>query len=278
MATEHIRGKYKKELIFAIDLAQTAGQVMNRYFQAEDIATEWKEDDTPLTIADTTINDMVIERVKQAYPDHSVIGEEASYEVQGNFVWVVDPIDGTVPFSLGMPFSTFSLGLVDKNDGQSVVAVAYDPFLDKLYTAQKDEGAYVNGKQLTTSKVTDFPRTYISVLAGIGSSENVKRISFQQGACIDFLRNRGASVLSLQSQVYSACKVATGEFAGSVFGYGSPWDSAAASLIVTEAGGLVTDLKGKQRRFDEFADGCLLAANQAIHHKLLKAVQSAGYQ
>jgi myo-inositol-1(or 4)-monophosphatase len=273
--TDQAKSKYDNELAFAIDLARDAGKIMRRYFLAEDIATEWKKDDTPLTIADTKINDLVIERVKKSFPKHGVIGEEASYEIKDEMVWVVDPIDGTVPFSLGIPCSTFSLGLVDRSDGQSVVAVVYDPQLDYLYTAQRGEGSFVNGVRLHTSKATDLPRTYISVLGGIGRREDARTHFIRQGACVDWLMDHGARPLSLQSQVYSACKVASGEFAGSIFGYGSPWDSAAASLIVEEAGGVVTDVNGKKRRYDEFAEGCLLAANQEMLTKLLSVVNAS---
>jgi myo-inositol-1(or 4)-monophosphatase len=100
---------YEKELRFATDLAQEAGAIMDRYFRAEDIGTELKQDLTPVTVADTTINDLVIDRVQQSYPEHGVLGEENSYEPTRDRIWVVDPIDGTVPFSLGIPTSTFSL-------------------------------------------------------------------------------------------------------------------------------------------------------------------------
>jgi myo-inositol-1(or 4)-monophosphatase len=275
MSDAYLRGQYASELAFGISLAKEAGKIMQRYFRAEDIGTEWKEDSTPLTIADTTINDLVIERVQKAFPEHGVIGEEASFEDKRDFVWVVDPIDGTMPFSLGMPLSTFSLALVDRSDGRSIVAVVYDPFLDELYTAQQNEGAFLNQVRLHTGKQQDYASSYISVLGGVGDNENARKHFFKQGACVDFLRGQGAITFTIQSQVYSACKVATGQFAGSVFGYGSPWDSAAASLIVTEAGGVVTDINGKPRRYDEFAAGCVLAPNKAMSAKLLEAVKHA---
>lgn len=262
---------YETELTFAQDLAHEAGKIMLRYFRAEDIGTEWKDDNTPLTIADTTINSLVIERVKAAFPSHGVIGEEESHDNDGDFVWVVDPIDGTVPFSLGIPVSTFSLALVKKSDGQPVVGVAYDPQLDHLYSAEEGKGAYMNGVLLSTSKATDLKRSYVSVLGGTERGDP-GHAQFKPGKCSDILRNQGAKYISLQSQVYAAAKVATGEFIGSVFGYGAPWDSAAVVLLVKEAGGVVTDLEGKQRRYDEFAAGCILAANKTIHAKLLKAV------
>lgn len=259
---------YQKELAFAKDLAAHAGQIMKRYFRAENIGTVWKEDDTPLTIADTTINDLVIERVKQVFPQHGVIGEEASYETERDFVWVVDPIDGTMPFSLGMPLSMFSLALVDRSDGQSVLGVAYEPQLDHLYWAVKGGGAFLDDKPVKVSDKKDLKNSYLSIMGG-----HTKE--FKSGQAKDIANVAGARTFVLFSQVYSAVKVATGDLVGSIFGYGSPWDSAAVSIIVEEAGGVVTDMMGNQRRYDEWSDGCILSANKEIHEELLKIVKEA---
>jgi myo-inositol-1(or 4)-monophosphatase len=263
---------YTKELTFAKGLALEAGKIMRRYFRAEDIGTEWKEDNTPLTAADTAVNDMVIKKVKQAFPDRAVIGEEASHDQDGELAWVVDPIDGTVPFSLGIPISTFSLALVDRKDGQPLVGVIYDPYLDHMYTAVRDDGAFLNDTRLSVSKATTFPRNYVSIIGGSGKGGKTK---YNRGQCFDIIHAQDAKCMSIQTQAYFAAKVATGELVGSIFGYGAPWDVAAACLLVEEAGGVVTDLSGEKRRYDEFADGCVLAANQTILSKLLEAIQKS---
>jgi myo-inositol-1(or 4)-monophosphatase len=259
-------------LDFAKELAEEAGAVMTKYFQAEDIGHEWKEDNTPLTIADTTINNLVIEKVKEKFPLHGVLGEEGIYHPDRQHVWVVDPVDGTVPFSLSMPISTFSLALVDRSDGQPVIGVVYDPYLKNLYSAAFGEGAFLNSKRLKTADVSDLPKTYVSVLGGIPRD---KSIYFKPGKCTDILRDKGASVMSLISQVYVAAKVASGDLSGSIFGYGAPWDAAATALIVREAGGVVTDLEGNGRRYDEPGLGCVFAANEHIHSILLAAIKAS---
>lgn len=263
---------YQKELTFAQQLAKQAGAIMQRYFRAADTNSEWKEDHTPLTIADTAVNNLVIEQVKKYFPDHGVLGEEASFEPQRQLIWVVDPIDGTMPYSIGIPISTFSLALVDRTDGQPVVGIVLDPHLDHLYTSVRDQGAFLNGQSLHTASVTNFTHTYVSVIGGTMQGEQAY---LTPGICSDILREQGAKCLCLFSQIYSAARVASGELAGSIFGYGSPWDSAAVSLLVEEAGGIVTDLTGKPRRHDEFSLGCILAANETILAKLLKAVRTS---
>lgn len=251
---------YAEELAFAKDLATHAGQIMRRYFRAEDIGTISKADNTPVTVADTAINDLVIQRVKQEFPEHGVIGEEDSFETKRDFVWVVDPIDGTMPFSLGIPISTFSLALVDRSDGQPVLGVAYDPYLDHLYSAVKGQGAHLNETPIHTLKKKTLKGTYSYVSTGH---------SFKGGKVMEALREKEAWQFHLLSFVYAGTKVASADFACALMGYGSPWDAAAASIIVTEAGGVATDLRGKPRRFDEFCDGIVLSANQAIHDQFI---------
>jgi myo-inositol-1(or 4)-monophosphatase len=263
---------YNSELAFAKALALDAGKIMQRYFRAEDIATEFKKDNTPLTVADTTINSLVLKKVAESFPDYGVIGEEESFEPTRDFVWVVDPIDGTMPFSLGVPISTFSLALVDRLDGQPIVAVTYDPFLDNMYTAVKGEGAFLNGKAIKTSEKTDFARNVVAIVGGLRSDEEGY---YKPGVASDFIRDHDGRYFSFVSHVYASNLVASGELLAAVLGYGSPWDSAAVCLLVQEAGGIVTDVLGKTRRYDEFAAGCLLSANLVVHEKMLQALQGA---
>lgn len=261
-------------LNFAKELAKEAGEIMSRYFRAHDIGTTIKSDNTPLTVADTAINDLVIEKVKAKYPDHGVIGEEASFNEDASMFWVVDPVDGTIPFSLGLPFSSFSLGLVDKKDGQPLVGVIYDPFLHNLYSAVVGRGSYLNDTKIHTSKQETLQNSYVSICGSF--KEDAKTgLYIGSGDYIEALSDKGAKYFSLLSQAYSAARVASGEFVGSLFSYGSPWDSAAAAVIVTEAGGVVTDLDGKSRRYDRFGKGCILSANQKVHQELIRAAKNA---
>lgn len=261
---------YQTELQFAKDLALEAGKIMRRYFRAEDIGTELKSDLTPITVADTKINNLVIQKVKESYPGSGVLGEEDSYKPDRKLIWVVDPIDGTLPFSIGMPVSTFSIALVDRDDGQPVVAVTYDPFLDETYSAVKGEGAFLNGVQLKTSDSQDFTQARISL-----SSRSLEGDGFQYkpAEIMQDFRSQGSKVLSFVSFVYTANRVASGQLLFTVVGETQPWDIAAVALLVEEAGGIVTDFHGKQRRFDESGDGCIFAANQKVLNEILSRIK-----
>ena len=125
-------------LDFAIEIAKYAGVVIKDNFLNDNNSIEYKEDRTPVTIADKCINDYLIKRVKEKYPEHSVDGEEEKYLNSSKYVWVCDPIDGTSMYTRGIMVSVFSLALVF--DGVPIVGVVYDPYQDKMYTAIKDSG------------------------------------------------------------------------------------------------------------------------------------------
>src|SRR5689334_227090 len=108
-------------LTFAKSVAQEAEQIALKYF-GFDVKITWKGDTSPLTQADTEINSMLIRRVKETYPEHSVVGEEESMATTNSqYTWVCDPIDGTAPFSAGIPAFTFSLALVDQQTGMPLL-------------------------------------------------------------------------------------------------------------------------------------------------------------
>lgn len=262
---------YDKELTFAKELAYEAGTIMRRYFRAEDIGTEWKEDSTPLTAADTAINSLVIKRVQETFPEHGVIGEEDSFEHERDLLWVVDPIDGTGPFSLGIPISTFSIALVDRKDGQPVLAVVYEPHFEHMYSAVRGHGAFLNDTPLKTSSAETLARNYFLIVGGFKNETP----TYLTGKCIDVIRDQDGKTMSVPSFIYFGCKIATGEFAGAVAGLKTTWDLVTVALIVQEAGGVVTDLQGNPQRYDGDCRGLVAAANPAIHERLMQAIKAA---
>jgi myo-inositol-1(or 4)-monophosphatase len=252
---------YEKELAFAKTLALEAGGTMHHYFRSEEIGTEWKADNTPVTVADNAINRMVIEQVQSVFPSHGILGEEESYETGRDAVWVVDPIDGTVPFSLAIPVSTFMAALVNKEDGQPVVSVIYDPYLNHLYSAVKGQGAYLNDEPINASPEVNLNRSYATLYGNLIKNDTV---DYAPGVVMEQLRGMGAKVINISSGGYTAAKIATGEFALLAMGNGKPWDAAAPALIVQEAGGLAVDFNGEERRYDESGLGTVMAANRAV--------------
>src|SRR5579872_700338 len=197
----------KNYLSFATNLAEKAGTMMLKYFDTE-IKKEWKEDNTPVTAADIAVNKLVIEAILNEYPKHGILGEEESLLKENEYIWVCDPIDGTYPFSMGIPTFTFSLALT--HQGEPIVAVVYDPVLKRMYTAEKGKGAYKNGKQMQVSKASSFDRQFFGVA---GRKETV----FDQEAFRKVLYAKGVIFSSLNCLTYAAVMIATGAFIGSSY-------------------------------------------------------------
>ena len=266
---------YAKEVKFAKKMAHDAGKIMLDYFNKDEVKTEWKDDHTPITVADHKVNDLLIKRVEKQFPAYGVIGEESSFMEEREMVWVVDPIDGTSPYVLGIPTATFCLALVSRDGGQVLIAVVYDPFLDHLYEAEKGKGAYLNGRPIRTSKAVNFHHNYLAVNAFARRIRDGK-VVIRPGKLMEKIRLNGGKCLTFQSHVYTAMKVASGQLIGSILAFGSPWDAAASSLIVCEAGGKATDLEGKPRRYDQFENGTVVAANEKILKLIISEIGKSG--
>ncbi len=253
-------------LEFTKNLAKEAEEIALRYFSFETENT-WKGDNTPLTKADTEINDLVIKRINETYPDHSIYGEEKSdIKVNSKYIWVCDPIDGTMPFSNGLPIFTFSIGLVDQSTGQPILGLVNDPVLKNMYWAYKGGGAYRNGQKISVSKRVVLDNTY---LISEGSGKN---LGFTNIPLLEELSEKKCKVMKFLSFIYGAIQVANGKFIGAVFYQPYGHDIVALKIITEEAGGKVTDLDGKERRYDQDGNGCIVS-NGLLHDDLLKIVQ-----
>jgi len=247
-------------LNFAKDLAEKAGEIMRKNFMLG-MTKEWKQDNTPLTVTDTAINELVIQGVKAKFPDHGVLGEEDSFATDKEMLWVVDPVDGTMPFSHGVPASTFSLALV--KNGQPIVAAVEEPFIGRTYWATKGGGAFVNGDKLRVNDQEQLgPQVFIDIDARFVLD------GFDSLAVMRELAASDVRVSKSFSVVYYSLPVVSGNYAACVAFIEYPWDGAAISLIATEAGGKVTDLHGKERRWDEPGSG-FIVSNGRIHDTLL---------
>ncbi len=255
-------------LKFAKSVAEESAEIALKYFGFETQNT-WKGDNTPLTQADTEINELVIQRINTAYPAHSILGEEKSdIKENSQYIWVCDPIDGTMPFSNGLPIFTFSLALVEQSSGQPILGLVNDPVMKNMYWAYKEGGAYRNGQKITVTKDSDLHNTYLN------SDGSGRSMGFSQDELFKILREKGVKVMKLLSIVYGGIQVSNGKFSGTVFFGPHAHDVAALKIITEEAGGKATDLNGEQRRYDESGLGCVLS-NGILHEEILSCVQKS---
>ncbi len=249
-----------KQLDFAVDLAKTAGEVIRDNLH---IGTKrkWKEDHTPVTAVDTKINALVLESIHREYPAHSILAEEGSDLGRSKeYVWVCDPLDGTFPFMHGIPVSTFTLALV--RDGEPVLGVVYDPFMDRLFCAESGRGSTLNQTSIHTRKTATLSRESVGVVFWKGN-ETVF------GPLVAKIAGAGATVYNLVSVAYMDALVASGELAAVVFPGQSAHDSAAVKILVEEAGGTFTSIAGGDQRYDQKVNGHIAACSEAIHKEIL---------
>jgi myo-inositol-1(or 4)-monophosphatase len=240
-------------------LARRAGSIIKAKLELG-IKRDWKSDQTPVTQVDKEVNQLVIETIHVEFPQHSILAEEGSdLSRSKEFVWVCDPIDGTFPFMHGIPVSTFTLALV--HSGQPILGVIYDPFMDRMFMAEKGQGSTLNGKLIHTASTGELKQTSIGAVFWQGNMDIFTPLHAK-------LTEEGARVLHLASIAYMDALVACGEFVATVIPGLSAHDSAAAKIIVEEAGGVFTSLTGEVDRYDQPVHGHIAAANQAIYDQI----------
>ncbi|HYV33486.1 MAG TPA: inositol monophosphatase [Candidatus Limnocylindria bacterium] len=249
---------------FAISLAKRAGEEIRKNFVLG-MDREIKKDGSPVTKTDLAINKMVVEEVQKNFPGHAVIGEEESHSItDAEYSWVCDPVDGTIPFSHGMPTCAFSLALT--RNGKPILGVAYDAFMDRMVVAEEGKGAFLNGEKIQVSTHKNLEGAYISHC--IWRHMQYSLLGFYD----DMVFNSKAENFAVGSIVYNAILLAAGQIDGIVFAHHTAHDVAAIKIIVEEAGGKVTDFWGNDQRYDQPVKGCLIS-NGLIHEELLKLVQ-----
>jgi fructose-1,6-bisphosphatase/inositol monophosphatase family enzyme len=173
---------------------------------------EWKSDHTPLTETDTKIHELVASAIAREYPEHSLMSEESCEDEEckeAEYTWICDPVDGTHNFSHGIPTATFVLALV--KNGEPILAVINDPFMDRMYYAEKGKGAYMNDKAIHVLDSNSVKKTVIGIGKWYDGVVNLFPIAEE-------LRNRNVRLVAGLSIDYFGALVAAGEFSACIFG------------------------------------------------------------
>jgi myo-inositol-1(or 4)-monophosphatase len=206
----------------------------------------------------------VIEILEKAFPDHGILTEESKgREGSGSYRWILDPLDGTTNYAHGYPFFCVSLAL--EKDGQIIWGIIYDPLRDELFEAEVGRGATVNGSTLQVSATRNIQQSFLCTGFPYDmreSREDNLRYFSRFAKIAQAIRRDGSAALDL-------CYVAMGRFDGFWEMKLNPWDVAAGSLIVTEAGGRVSSFNGEPFAIDGKE---ILATNSLIHDEMLKVL------
>ena len=244
---------YKK---VSLGLARKAGEIMRKNFTLG-VKKTWKKDNTPLTETDIAVNKLAVETISKNFPAHGIIAEEESLKKNSQYQWVCDPLDGTVPFSHGYPIFTFSLALV--KNGKPILGVIYDPIMDRLFYAEKGRGSFLNNKKI---KVSDQKNLGEHAVVEVNARNRYIKLQ-------NMVADKARYTVNFISASYASSLVALGTFTANIYEYENPWDGAAVKIIVEEAGGKVTDISGKEQRYDRNING-FIASNGLVHEELLK--------
>ncbi|OPY64761.1 MAG: Inositol-1-monophosphatase [Syntrophorhabdus sp. PtaU1.Bin050] len=251
-------------LEFAVHCAMESGKIQKQYFQKK-IGIHHKGEINLVTDVDLACQHRIIELLEESFPDDYIIAEEKPNSFDGGKnKWIVDPLDGTTNYAHGYPF--FCTSIAYEVSGRVTAGVVYNPIFNELFFAQEGEGAYLNGERIKVSGIDDMKQGLLCTgfpydLATTKKNNINHFVNFLFHA--QAVRRDGSAAMNLS---YVAC----GRFDGYWEMKLNPWDMAAGALMVTEAGGMITDFSGKA--FSIYGDE-LVASNGIIHGNMLEVLK-----
>ncbi len=247
-------------LTTAVDIAREAGALLAQLFKRPHEIT-YKRPSDLVTEADRRSEALIIERLQSHFPKHSIVAEEGGGgKTDSDYCWYVDPLDGTTNFAHGFPVFCVTLGLAHR--GEIIAGVVYDPTREELFAAERGAGAYLNNKRIHVSKTPKLSESLLATgFPPFASNHDLNmEYYFRFTQLSHGIRRAGSAALDL-------CSVATGRFEAFWELKLNPWDKAAGTLMVAEAGGRVSNLKGGP--FDLLADE-VFASNGLIHETMVE--------
>jgi myo-inositol-1(or 4)-monophosphatase len=222
-------------------------------FHERGVRTEYKGDVDLVTEADRASERLIVEKLRETFPNHGIYGEEGTRaRLDAEYRWYVDPLDGTTNFAHGFPYFCVSLGLERRRpglrpdeDGEIIAGVIYQPVHNELFVAEKGSGAYLNGRKLQVSKTAQLQEALLATGFPSHKRHENPNIHFYQQLTLRShgVRRAGAAALDL---AYTAA----GRFDAYWEFNLNPWDTAAGALMVTEAGGTMTGFEGAPFKLD----------------------------
>lgn len=251
-----------------LDVARGAALLAGKFIKAhlgKIKHLRYKADINIVTDVDKKAEEIIIRKLSKSFPDYGIISEERPAEERGKNKWIIDPLDGTTNFVHQFPFFAVSIGLEKK--GEIVLGVVYDPVREELFTGEKNKDAFLNKKRISVSKTKNLGKAFLATGFSYRFKEKIDNnidnfIKFMMASLA--VRRAGSASLDM-------CYVACGRFDGFWEQGLYPWDTAAASLIVSESGGKVTHYDGS--RFNHYQD-TILATNGFLHAKMINILKT----
>lgn len=219
-----------------------------------------------VTRVDRESENLILSTIRKKYPDHHIMAEESVHEDNSaQHLWIIDPLDGTTNFIHSYP--AFSVSIALQYNGGTILGLIYDPLRNEVFSAEKGKGAYLNGNRIMISSNTEMQNSLIATGFPFRKKEVIddylslfKRIFYR----VSDIRRAGSAALDFANLSCGRCD--------GFFEIGlSPWDIAAGSLLITEAGGLITDFGGGP---DYLSTGNVVAGVPDVHRELMKDVKA----
>ena len=253
-----------KEKQIAIKVARQAGKELKKLFLNGNYTVTNKSKHEIVTTADKLAEKIILKEIKKNFPTHQILSEESGLtKNKSDFVWIVDPLDGTTNFSLHNPLFAVSIALTYKNE--PILGVVYVPMMNDIYFAIKNNGAYLNNQKLTVSKTNKLENSITTYCHGKKLSE-VKLAN----KIYNQLKLKGKDCRHLGTAAIELAMVARGLTEAFVIPGAMSWDVAAGALLVREAGGLVTDFNSNDWNSKSKN---ILASNRKIDQEFLKIIK-----
>jgi myo-inositol-1(or 4)-monophosphatase len=254
-------------LKFAQSLAKKGGKILKKNFgRLDESQIEVKGYKDVVTVLDKEVEQMYVKAIRSKFPDYGIIGEEGTSDNPDNeFVWVIDPLDGTRNYTLQVPFYATAICLM--RNKEPVISVIYIPQIDKLYSAEKGGGAFLNGKKIHVSKIKELAESYVLYChkAKEKSIRNAEKYAVRLK-----LAAKGADRLKTASGEMGL--VAEGLCEAYLLDELPIWDLVPGVLIVRESGGRATDFNGKNWAVGD--KNILVSNGTGIHEEILDIINS----
>lgn len=257
--------KHKNMLRDILEIAKNAGEIIRKGF-GKNFQIEFKTSEKNLvTEIDKKSEKLILDFISKNYPTHAILTEESgSIKKDSEYLWVIDPLDGTTNFAHGLPIFSVSIGLMKKNE--IVAGAVYDVMKDIMYFSEKGSGSFAGEKKLKVSSTDQLALSFLVTGFPYNLVENPDNV-FERFTA---MTKKSRAVRRLGSAAIDFCYVASGVFDGfwevSLF----PWDMCAGKLILEEAGGIVTDFNGNE--IDIFSKQ-ILASNKKIHQQMIDGLK-----
>lgn len=249
----------------AIKAAKETGELLLKKFQSlKSGDIQFKDKHEIVTTEDLRAEKKIVRILKKKFPNHSILSEEGGgKKKKSDYLWVIDPLDGTTNYSIGSPLFAVSISLFYKK--KVILGVVFTPLTKELFVAEKNRGAYLNGKRIKVSKKKTLAKSLLTFCHGhkLRDIKRVTRIYQKFKLAGQDLRQLGAASLELGF-------VADGRTEAIIIPGAHQWDVAAGVLLVREANGRVTDFKGKEWNLNSKD---MVATNGRIHKEILKALK-----